>query len=65
MRDEFNTVVDKIFEDLDINNDGRVSLEEFVEIYHNQKREVIEELETLDLRIKDQEQRRQAIEVKL
>lgn len=65
MHDEFQAVVDDLFTKIDINNDGRVSLDEFVETFHNQKREFIEQIETLDLRIKDQEQRKQAIEVKL
>ena len=65
MKDEFQTVVEELFSKIDINHDGKVSLEEFIDSFHTAKRECIEELDTLELRIKDQEQRRNAIDVKL
>ena len=65
MRINFENIVDNVFINLDANNDGKVSLEEFVNAYHTQKRELIEEIELLELTIKDCIVREETIDHKL
>lgn len=51
--DTYVKICDELFDKLDKNHDGKVSLEEFVDQYHATKRTIIEYLETLELGIRD------------
>lgn len=63
--DTYQKVCDELFDKLDKNHDGKVSLEEFVEQYHASKRYIIEVLEGLELGIRDMQNRANQIAEKL
>ena len=56
---------DQLFNDTDLDDNGLINLEEFIDDYHNRQRYYIEEIENLELRISDQVQRMDAIKKRL
>lgn len=50
---------------MDFNQDNRLSLQEFVDVFHNNQRMIVEEVEEIETRIQDTETRISEMETKL
>ena len=65
LRERFDEIVSTLFERMDANEDQTVDRTEFVEQYYSEYTQLQEEIEELELRIKDQNQRSGQIEQRL
>jgi transcription initiation factor TFIID subunit TAF12 len=54
MKERFEIIVDVLFEQMDVSNNGFVDLDNFVSFYHNEQKRLYEEIEELEFRIKDE-----------
>ena len=57
MRDDIAELANKLFTDMDPDNDGQVRLDEFVEFYYLEQRRLMESIEETKLRISDSQTR--------
>ncbi len=55
-------MIDEIFQTMDKGDDNRIDITEFIDSFHQQYQVMNEEVEELELRVKDQEQRAGQIE---
>ena len=55
MRERFEEIVNGLFERMDRSDDNKIELEEFVDCFHSEYKALQEEIEDLELRIKDQD----------
>ena len=53
MRDDLAELANKLFRDMDPDNDGQVYLNEFVDFYYLEQRRLMESIEETKLRISD------------
>lgn len=65
LRERFDEVVSGLFERMDKTGDQRVDVQEFIDNFHLEYSTLQEEIEELDLRIRDQEHRASQIEGRL
>lgn len=65
MRDDLAELSNKLFRDMDPDNDGQVYLNEFVDFYYLEQRRLMESIEETKLRISDSQTRAEQIEAKI
>ena len=53
----FKEVVDDLFNQMDLDGNQEVNINEFIDYYHQEYTALQEEIEDLELRVRDQEQR--------
>lgn len=61
----FKEVVDDLFNQMDLDGNQEVNINEFIDYYHQEYTALQEEIEDLELRVRDQEQRSWQIEARL
>ena len=64
-RQNYEDLAEALFSKIDVDNDQKVRLDEFVDFYYLEQRQLIEQIEETKLRISDSKTRADQIQIKI